>query len=97
MQETPIVTRTYRNAKNLSLRAFAEAVNEKLINTGVSHTHIGRMEQDANYYEPDPRLLFECMATYRDWRAEWARDCLVSMFPDLFISGIVRIELPKAE
>jgi len=97
MQETPKITRTYRSSQQLSLRGFAEAVNEKLINTGVSHTHVGRMEKDRNYYEPDMRLLFECIATYRDWRAEWARDCMKSMFPDLFLSGIVRVDLPKAE
>jgi hypothetical protein len=97
MQETPKVTKAYRTSQKLSLRGFADAVNEKLINTGVSHTHVGRMEQDANYYEPDPKLLFECLVTYQDWRAEWARDCFISMYPDLFMRGIVDVKLPKAE
>lgn len=97
MNETFEVVKAYRTAQGLSLRGFADALNEKLINTGVSHTHVGRMEQTKDYYQPDMQLLFECIATYRDWRAQWAADCLKSMFPDLFISGIVRIELPKAE
>jgi len=54
-------------------------------------------EKDKNFYEPDPRLLLECMATYQDWRAEWARDCLRAMFPDLFESGVITVKLPWAE
>ena len=97
MTETCEVVRAYRTARSLSLRGFADAVNQDLINTGVSHTLVSRWEQERNYYEPDLRLLFECIATYRDWRAEWAVECLRSMFPDLFMSGVVRIDLPKAE
>ena len=91
------VIKSWREKQGLSQRAFAKEINKKLINTGVSHVTVSKWEKEERYEEPKERLLFECMATYRDWRAEWARDCLVSMFPDLFISGIVRIELPKAE
>jgi len=97
MAELFEVTKEYRATKRMSLREFADELNRNLVNTNVTYATISRWEKAENFYEPDPRLLFECMATYRDWRAEWARDCLVSMFPDLFISGIVRIELPKAE
>lgn len=97
MAETYEVTRNYRNIHNLTVRDFAKAINKHLVNTNVSFATVSRWEQERNYYEPDLRLLFECFATYRDWRAEWARDCLQSMFPDLFVSGIVRVDLPKAE
>jgi len=97
MAETYEVTKAYRTTQGLSLRDFAEEINKDLINTNVTYATVNRWEQDANYYEPDMRLLFECIATYRDWRAEWARDCLKSMWHDLFLSGVVRVELPKAE
>lgn len=97
MVETYQVTRTYRKTHGKSLRKFADEINEKLINTDISHTTVARMEDDQKPIEPDMRLLFECLATYRDWRAEWARDCLKSMWHDLFLSGVVRVELPKAE
>lgn len=97
MTETFEVVKAYRTAQKLSLRKFADEINEKLINTDISHTTVARMEDDQRQIEPDMRLLFECIATYSDWRAEWARDCLKSMWHDLFLSGVVRVELPKAE
>lgn len=97
MLQTHEVIKSYRERYNLSQRKFALAINEKLINTGVNHVMVSKWEKKEIYEEPKERLLFECIATYRDWRAEWARDCFASMFPDLFQSGIVRIELPKAE
>lgn len=79
----PDVVIAYRTAQGLSLRAFAAALNEKLINTDVSHESVRRWEQAQDHDEPDMRLLFECLATYEDWREEFARDCLWAMFPDL--------------
>ena len=97
MTEIYQVVKHYRKVRNLSLRAFADAINMKLTNTSVTHQTVSLWEREQNYYEPDMRLLFECLATYSDWRAEWARDCLRSMWHDLFLSGVVRVELPKAE
>lgn len=97
MTEIHQVTIAHRKAQGLSLRRFAHEINSKLINTDISHTTVARMESEEKPMEPDMRLLFECLATYSDWRAEWARDCLQSMWQDLFMSGVVRIELPKAE
>jgi len=97
MSEVFQVTKSYRIAQRLSLRDFAEEINKNLVNTNVTYATVNRWEQDDHYYEPDMRLLFECIATYQDWRAEWARDCLNSMWHDLFLSGIVRVQLPKAE
>lgn len=97
MAEIYEVTRAYRAAQKLSLRGFADEINQDLVNTNVTYGTVSRWEQERNYYEPDLRLLFECIATYRDWRAEWAKDCLRAMFPDLFLSGVVRVELPQAE
>lgn len=98
MAETNEITRRYREAQKLSLRGFADEINKRLINTGVSHSLVARWEREQNFYEPDLQLLFECLATYQGkWIAEWSRDCLQSMFPDLFQSGVVRVQLPFAE
>lgn len=98
MTEIHQVTIEHRKAQGLSLRKFANEINKKLINTDISHSTVARMEDEQKPIEPDMRLLFECLATYgNDWRAEWARDCLQSMWQDLFLSGVVRIELPKTE
>ncbi len=90
------ICRAYRTSQRLSLRDFAQAINEDLINTGVSFGTINRWEDEQKPYEPDMRLLFECIATYRDWRAAFAIDCLKAMWPDLVQSGIVQFKLPMA-
>lgn len=97
MPEIHDVVKTYRTARNLSFRKFADEINSKLINTDVSYGTVKNWENEDKPYEPDMRLLFECLAIYRDWKAEWAKDCLHSMFPDLFQSGIVCVNLPRAE
>lgn len=97
MAEIYEVTKGYRTEKKLSLRDFADEINKKLINTSVTYATVSRWEQEKDFYEPDMRLLFECLATYRDWRAEWANECLKAMWPDLFLTGVVHIELPIAE
>ncbi len=97
MAEIYEVVKTYRTSQKLSLRKFADQINERLVNTEVTYGTVNRWEDAEHPYEPDLRLLFECIATYRDWRATWALDCLKSMWPDLFNSGIVHVNLPKAE
>lgn len=97
MTETYEVTRMHRKHHSLSLRRFADAINEKLVNTDISHATVARMEDDQKPIEPDLKLLFECIVTYQDWRVVWAVDCLKAMYPDLFISGVIRIKLPQAE
>lgn len=94
--KTNEITQKYRKDRNLSLRAFAEAINERLINTDVSFSAISRWEN--KHYEPELSLLFECIATYRgDWRAHWAADNIHAMYPDLVDSGIIAFKLPNPE
>ena len=94
--ETNQITQTYRKTQNLSLRQFAQAINQSLINTNVSYSNVLRWE--TGKYEPELNLLFECIATYRsDWRARWAVESIGAMYPDLVQSGIVVFKLPKAQ
>ena len=88
MAEPNEVTKQYRAKQRLSLRDFAEEINKKLINTSVTYMTVSRWELATEYYEPDPYLLLECIATYKDlheqrWIALWAADCLKAMFPDM--------------
>lgn len=90
------VVKKYRQNAGLSLRGFAETLNEKLINTDVSHNTIASWENKA--IEPnDLRFFFEVMATYKDWRRDFSIDCFCAMFPDLVESGLIRFKLPVAE
>ena len=90
------VVKEYRKQAGLSLRGFADSLNEKLINTDVSHTTIATWESKP--IEPnDLRFFFECLATYQDWRMAFAVDCFCAMFPDLVESGVISFKLPIAE
>jgi transcriptional regulator with XRE-family HTH domain len=77
------VVKAYRIQRGLSLRAFAEALNEKLVNTGASYGAVKEWERPEAHWEPSLRLLFELIATYQDWRGAFARDCLAALYPDL--------------
>lgn len=93
--ETSEITERYRLEQNLSYRGFAQAINQRLINTDVSYSKVHRWE--TKNYEPELELLFEVIATYRgDWRAQWAVETIHAMFPDLVESGILTFRLPTA-
>jgi len=92
--ETNEITRKHRKAQNLSYRGFANAINTKLINTNVSYSHVRRFEKETGYYEPDLRLLFECLATYDNWISVWAVENIIAMFPDLVQREMVVFHLP---
>ena len=89
------IVKAYRKMQHLSLRKFANKINQQLVNTDVTYGTVNRWEDTEQQYEPDMRLLFECIATYRDWRAEWAAECLKAMWPDLFNSNVIQINLPR--
>ena len=94
--ETSEITQRYRIQQNLSYRLFAQAINQRLINTDVSYSKVHRWEN--KNYEPELELLFECIATYRDdWRAQWAVENIRAMYPDLVDSGMVTFHLPTAQ
>lgn len=83
------VVAAHRGAQEMSLRQFAGALNANLINTGISRETVRLWECSDPGYEPNMAFLFECIATYEDWRASFAADCLRAMYPDLIGSKIV--------
>jgi hypothetical protein len=88
------VTKKYRKQLGLSVREFSNAINKRLINTGMSPSMVSRIENEHN--EPPLSLLFECIATYPGtWIASWAVDTICAMYPDLVQSGVIKFNLPS--
>ena len=96
MIETAQVTQSHRKAQGLSQQKFADAINQKLINTSMSPKMVDRLED--GLYELPLNLLFECIATYpQSWIARWAIDNFKAMYPDLINNRIILFNLPKAD
>jgi transcriptional regulator with XRE-family HTH domain len=91
------VVRQCRTQQGMSMRRFADALNEKLVNTDISFATVSRWENIDKHYEPDMNFLFECFVTYTDWRMHFAVDSLKAIMPHVFDSGMVTFHLPKVE
>lgn len=89
------VVKAYRQKSDLTVRQFADALNEKLINTNISKSTISLWETKDNI-APSLEFLFECFVTYTDWRMYFAVDSLKATMPHVFESGMVTFHLPKA-
>ena len=87
VKTTPVadVVKAWRQAQGLTLRAFAEALNEGLRNTGVSFQAVGAWEKGRN--EPDTDFLLMCMVVYGDWRSKFALACLRAKMPEFWADG----------
>jgi hypothetical protein len=91
--ETNEVTKSHRDKQNLTVRGFSDAINAKLLNTGISPSMVSRIENE--HYEPPLNLIFECIATYPGtWISLWAIDNFCAMYPDLVQNGIITFNLP---
>ncbi len=77
-----IITREYRQRLGLTYRGFAEAMQEHLVNIGISHQSVVNWEKGIT--DPGTDFLLVCLVTYRDWRAQWAMDCLCAKLPEVF-------------
>lgn len=87
------IVKEYRNQSGLSVRKFAEALTEKLVNTSVSGNTINQWENDPNRM-PDLYFFFNCYTTYTDWRMYFAVDALKALMPHVFDSGMIAFHLP---
>jgi transcriptional regulator with XRE-family HTH domain len=78
------VTSEYRKRFELTYRAFAEALNEHLVNTGISHQSV--MNWEKGITDPGTDFLLNCLVVYpmNDWRTQWAIDCLCAKLPVVF-------------
>lgn len=77
-----IVTSEYRERLGLTYRAFADALNEWMINLSISHVTI--MNWEKGITDPNERFVLTCLVVYQDWRRQWAIDVLCSTLPEVF-------------
>jgi len=80
MKPTQHITREYRKQKNLSLRAFAEALSNG--SQDISHQTIKNWEDGAT--EPDFSFVMTLVMKTRDWRMDFAFDILAAMKPEIY-------------
>lgn len=78
-----IVTSEYRERLALTYRAFANALNERLLNTSISHVTI--MNWEKGITDPNERFVLTCLVVYQDWRRQWAIDILCKTMPEVFV------------
>lgn len=77
-----IVTGKYRKRLGMTYRSFADALNEHLINTGISHTSVANWEKGIT--DPSTDFLLVCMVAHSDWRRQFAIDCLCAKLPEVY-------------
>ena len=95
LTEKPVQTivRQYMKEIGLTQDKFAEAINEKLINTSVSRVSVSNWLNGK--YEPETDLLLILLVVYSDWRKQFAVDCLMAKLPEVFDSGIIKLPPTK--
>lgn len=76
------VTTEYRKRLGLTYRAFADALNEHLVNTSISHSSV--MNWEKGMTDPGTDFLLICLVVHNDWRAEWAIQALCAKLPEVF-------------
>lgn len=74
---------------------FAAALNEKLVNTNINRVSVTNWSNSKS--APKTDFLLVCAVTYQDYRAEWAKAALRIKLPEVFDSGVVVFNLPKAQ
>lgn len=77
----------------LNHETFAEALNEKLINTNINRVSVTNWSNAKSFPKTD--FLLVCAVVYEDYRSEWAQAALRIKLPEVFDSGMVTFNLPK--
>lgn len=72
---------------------FADALNEKMINTNINRVSVTNWSNAKSFPKTDFLLL--CSVVYQDWRSQWAQAALRIKLPEVFDSGMVTFHLPK--
>lgn len=83
---TGILTSEYRKRLGMTYRSFADALNEHLVNTSISHTSVANWEK--GMIDPSTDFLLICLVVHDDWRSEWAIECLCAKLPEVFDRAI---------
>lgn len=98
MKPIQTIVINYRKSRKLSLRAFASALVEKTTGESITHQSIKNWEDGTA--TPNYGFLMMLAMRCRDWRGDFAFDCLAARNPAIYepISEIGRqaIATPEA-
>jgi hypothetical protein len=72
----------YLDEQGLTLRAFADELNEKMGEKNISHVSIANWREGR--YEPSTDFLVLLILKYRDWRFDFALECLAAKDPEVW-------------
>ena len=81
----------------LNHETFADALNEKLVNTQKDINRVSVTNWSNAKSFPKTDFLLICAVVYKDWRSQWAQAALRIKLPEVFDSGMVTFHLSKAE
>lgn len=82
MKPTQTIVSRYRKSQKLSLRKFAAALVENVDGESLSYMTIKNWEDGVN--APDFSFLMTIAMKCRDWRGDFAFDCLAALKPHLY-------------
>jgi transcriptional regulator with XRE-family HTH domain len=83
MKPIQYIVKKYRQQRGLSLRRFAEALQgDSTLDFAISHQSIANWEKGTN--EPQFSFLVGMALTARDWRGDFAFDCLAALRPQFY-------------
>lgn len=72
----------YLEKTGLPLRKFADSLAQNIRDETLSHTAVLRWREGRSV--PDTDFLLTCMLIYRDWRHDFALDCLAAKNPEFW-------------
>lgn len=76
------VVKNYLDKGGLTQQGLADALNQSLVNTGVSRVSVSNWLNGK--YEPETDFLLVCAQVYSDWRRQFAFECLQAKLPEVF-------------
>ncbi len=83
MEQVNMIVSKYLDLNNFSLREFAAALNERLTaNSSVTHVSVANWRDGK--FEPATDFLCLLVMRYRDWRFQFALECLAAKHPDVW-------------
>ena len=82
MEKVQDVVQRYLENAGVSLRKFAEALTESVRFDGLSHNAVMLWRDGIS--EPDTDFLCLMLLAYKDWRFDFALECLAAKRPEIW-------------
>ncbi len=77
---TSEITRMYLDKFGMTQTQFANALNESLVQTGITRVSVSNWLRGRS--QPETDFLLLCLVAYADWRQQWAREMLNAKLPE---------------